>query len=358
MCAGTVAEPANCPRTARNWLASWPRSACCSSRRNAADAEPLLRECLAIREKTQPDIWTTFNTQSLLGGALLGQKKYAKRRAAAAQGLRGDEDPRKDDPAARRHPHPRVLDRLIELYTATNKPDEVKKWQAERAKYPAARERSPSGPENSVRWSFAHNSNRIQAVFLLAVEATDAAARARCWSVSAAPTPSCGNGSKLCWPHTMPPADFWISRPCRRFRPWMNHADRGAGSRIGPYKLLQQIGEGGMGVVYLAEQLEPVQRKVALKVIKPGMDTHQVVARFEAERQALALMDHPNIAKVLDAGATDSGRPYFVMELVKGLPITKYCDQEHLTPQERLHLFVPICHAVQHATRKGSSIAT
>src|SRR5262249_5102348 len=98
------------------------------------------------------------------------------------------------------------------------------------------------------------------------------------------------------------------------------------GSKIGPYKLLQQIGEGGFGVVFMAEQLEPVRRKVAVKVIKPGMDTRQVIARFEAERQALAVMDHPNIARVLDAGASDSGRPYFVMELVRGTPMTQYCD--------------------------------
>jgi eukaryotic-like serine/threonine-protein kinase len=127
----------------------------------------------------------------------------------------------------------------------------------------------------------------------------------------------------------------------------------GPGTRIGPYKLLQPIGEGGMGVVYLAEQEHPVRRKVALKIIKPGMDTAQVVARFEAERQALALMDHPNIAKVLDAGATDSGRPFFVMELVKGIPITEYCDQAQLTPRERLELFVPVCQAIQHAHQKG-----
>jgi eukaryotic-like serine/threonine-protein kinase len=127
----------------------------------------------------------------------------------------------------------------------------------------------------------------------------------------------------------------------------------GPGARIGPYKLLQPIGEGGMGVVYLAEQEHPVRRKVALKIIKPGMDTAQVVARFEAERQALALMDHPNIAKVLDAGATDSGRPFFVMELVKGVPITDYCDEAQLTPRERLELFVPVCQAIQHAHQKG-----
>jgi serine/threonine protein kinase len=180
------------------------------------------------------------------------------------------------------------------------------------------------------------------------------------------------------------------------------------------YKLLQEIGEGGMGVVYMAEQAQPVERRVALKIIKPGMDTRQVIARFEAEEQALAMMDHPNIAKVLDAGTTGdpnhplgpagpvgpvgppgpepgepqpisgpagrksrpvgptgpttgerqpvsgpvgptgpTGRPYFVMELVKGIPITKYCDQQHLTPKERLELFIPICQAVQHAHQKG-----
>jgi eukaryotic-like serine/threonine-protein kinase len=125
------------------------------------------------------------------------------------------------------------------------------------------------------------------------------------------------------------------------------------GAVIGPYKLVQVIGEGGMGTVYLAQQSQPVRRLVALKVIKAGMDTAQVIARFEAERQALAMMDHPNIAKVFDAGTTDQGRPYFVMELVKGVPITKYCDDHHLTPKERLELFVPVCQAVQHAHQKG-----
>jgi serine/threonine protein kinase/Flp pilus assembly protein TadD len=122
---------------------------------------------------------------------------------------------------------------------------------------------------------------------------------------------------------------------------------------IGPYRLMEQIGEGGMGLVYVAEQHEPVRRKVALKLIKPGMDTRDVIARFEAERQALALMDHPNIAKVLDAGATPAGRPYFVMELVKGMPITQYCDEHRLTPHQRLELFTHVCHAVQHAHQKG-----
>src|SRR5947208_12758082 len=125
------------------------------------------------------------------------------------------------------------------------------------------------------------------------------------------------------------------------------------GARIGHYKLLEKIGEGGCGVVYVAEQEEPVRRRVALKVIKPGMDTRQVVARFEAERQALAMMDHPNIAKVLDAGTTENGRPYFVMELVRGIRITDYCDQNHLDTSQRLELFIQVCNAVQHAHQKG-----
>jgi serine/threonine protein kinase/tetratricopeptide (TPR) repeat protein len=135
------------------------------------------------------------------------------------------------------------------------------------------------------------------------------------------------------------------------------------GSHIGPYKLLQRLGEGGMGTVYLAEQEHPVRRRVALKIIKAGMNSAQVLARFEAERQALALMDHPNIAKVLDAGTVGSnsevpsqasrGKPFLVMEVVHGIPITKYCDQEHLTPRERLELFIPVCQAVQHAHQKG-----
>src|SRR5262245_45892598 len=151
-----------------------------------------------------------------------------------------------------------------------------------------------------------------------------------------------------------------------------------AGTMIGPYKLLERIGEGGMGTVYMAEQTEPVHRKVAVKIIKPGMDSKQVIARFEAERQALALMDHPNIAKVLDAGTVGSrqpavgskeeavsallsagrplptdSRPYFVMELVNGVAITRYCDEHRLTLRQRLELFIPACHAVQHAHQKG-----
>ena len=125
------------------------------------------------------------------------------------------------------------------------------------------------------------------------------------------------------------------------------------GMQVGPYKLLQEIGEGGFGVVYMAEQQEPVRRKVAFKIIKPGMDTKQVIARFEAERQALAMMDHPNIAKVLDGGATESGRPYFVMELVRGVPITEFCDANKLSTRDRLDLFTTVCRAVQHAHQKG-----
>jgi len=127
----------------------------------------------------------------------------------------------------------------------------------------------------------------------------------------------------------------------------------GPGTIIGPYKLLEKIGEGGMAYVYMAEQERPLRRRVALKIIKLGMDTKQVIARFEVERQALAVMDHPNIAKVFDAGATETGRPYFVMELVKGVSITEYCDKNKLSTPERLDLFIQVCNAVQHAHQKG-----
>ncbi len=128
----------------------------------------------------------------------------------------------------------------------------------------------------------------------------------------------------------------------------------GVGSIIGgKYKLLETLGQGGMGAVFMAQQTAPVKRLVALKLIKLGMDSRQVLARFEAERQALALMDHPNIAKVLDAGATDSGDPFFVMELVKGVPITRCCDERQLSPRERRELFIPVCQAIQHAHQKG-----
>jgi len=150
-------------------------------------------------------------------------------------------------------------------------------------------------------------------------------------TVGSAPTVGSAGGAA-------PAVDFSIERP---------------GQTIGRYKLLEQIGEGGFGIVYLAEQEQPVRRRVALKIIKLGMDTREVIARFEAERQALALMDHPHIAKVLDAGATQTGRPYFVMELVQGVPITEYCNRRKLPLRERLHLFSLVCGAVQHAHQKG-----
>jgi eukaryotic-like serine/threonine-protein kinase len=152
-----------------------------------------------------------------------------------------------------------------------------------------------------------------------------------------------------------PKLDRFLEQPFAGPAPRADVADVGEapGTVIGPYKLLEQIGEGGMGAVFMAEQVHPVRRRVALKVIKPGLDTAQVVARFEAERQALALMDHPNIARVFDAGSTDRGRPYFVMEFVKGRPITEYCDAEQLPLPDRLRLFVGVCQAVQHAHQKG-----
>src|SRR5262245_19202380 len=149
-----------------------------------------------------------------------------------------------------------------------------------------------------------------------------------------------------------------IGQPIRAERPPEPTVDRPpateqAGTIIGPYKLLQQIGEGGMGTVWMAQQTEPVKRIVGLKLIKAGMASKAVIALFEAERQALALMDHVNIAKVLDAGAADNGRPYFVMDLVNGVPITRFCDEHHLTPRQRLELFIPVCQAIQHAHQKG-----
>lgn len=132
-----------------------------------------------------------------------------------------------------------------------------------------------------------------------------------------------------------------------------DHSEDAVGLKIGPYKVLQKIGQGGCGIVYMAEQEKPVRRRVALKIIKLGMDTSSVIARFESERQALAMMDHPNIARVLDAGQTDTGRPYFVMELIHGVGLLEYCDKNHLAPRQRLELFVQICHAIQHAHQKG-----
>ncbi|MEQ1830994.1 MAG: serine/threonine-protein kinase, partial [Pirellula sp.] len=146
--------------------------------------------------------------------------------------------------------------------------------------------------------------------------------------------------------------DSFLSLPETRISDQKDYDDMGG--QIGEYKILEKIGEGGFGIVYLAEQLEPIRRRVAIKVIKPGMDSRQVIARFEAERQALAIMDHPNIAKVLDAGTTEhTNRPYFVMELVKGYPITQFCDDKRLGSRQRLELFVLVCQAIQHAHIKG-----
>ncbi len=165
---------------------------------------------------------------------------------------------------------------------------------------------------------------------------------------------SCATKSNHCCVPMTPRAVIWgIYHPNPTRLRIIEPIPERAGTVIGPYKLMEQIGQGGMGLVFVAEQQHPVRRKVALKIIKPGMDTRDIIARFEAERQALALMDHPNIAKVLDAGTTDSGLPYFVMELVKGIPIIDYCDQQQLTARERLDLFLAVCQAVQHAHGKG-----
>jgi serine/threonine protein kinase/tetratricopeptide (TPR) repeat protein len=152
---------------------------------------------------------------------------------------------------------------------------------------------------------------------------------------------------------TPAPVESRSQEPQEAQAPGATGPAEGPGTRIGPYKLLQPIGEGGMGAVWLAEQEQPVRRQVALKIIKPGLDSAQVIARFEAERQALALMDHPHIAKVLDAGTTLAGRPYFVMELVKGMPLTRFCDERRLGVRQRLELLIPVCQAVQHAHQKG-----
>jgi eukaryotic-like serine/threonine-protein kinase len=177
-----------------------------------------------------------------------------------------------------------------------------------------------------------------RAAFLDRECGSDAALRARLESLLAA--------------HEQPDTVPATARPTIKLD-FADAPDEAVGQTLGRYKLLERVGEGGCGVVYVAEQTAPVRRRVALKVIKLGMDTKQVVARFEAERQALAMMDHPNIAKVLDAGTTDLGRPFFVMELVRGIPITAYCDQANLSTQSRLELFIKVCQAIQHAHQKG-----
>jgi serine/threonine protein kinase/cytochrome c-type biogenesis protein CcmH/NrfG len=194
---------------------------------------------------------------------------------------------------------------------------------------------------------------RIDAIFLAALEKESAAER------SAYLDSACGPNHKLRLRverllTAQPKGSDFLESPAPGLAgtPTLGVSEA-PGTVIGPYKLHEQIGEGGFGVVFMAEQHEPIRRKVAVKIVKPGMDSRQVIARFEAERQALALMDHPNIAKVLDAGQTPTGRPYFVMDLIKGLPITDFCDQSRLTPKERLKLFADVCRAVQHAHQKG-----
>ncbi len=197
-------------------------------------------------------------------------------------------------------------------------------------------------------------------IFLAAVEIADAGERA------AFVERSCDGDAVLkqriedllrAYGQSSGPLDKLAARPTLRRRA-TDHSSEPIGERVGDviagkYKLLEALGEGGMGAVFMAQQTQPVKRVVALKLIKLGMDSKQVLARFEAERQALALMDHPNIAKVLDAGTTDSGRPFFVMELVKGVPITRFCDERQLSPRQRLELFIPVCQAIQHAHQKG-----
>jgi WD40 repeat protein/serine/threonine protein kinase len=192
-----------------------------------------------------------------------------------------------------------------------------------------------------------------ESIFIEALEKGDAAERAAFLDRACAGEEALRRRiDRLLRRHEQP--DSFLERPAAEPGATIDEpaADR-PGAVIGAYKLLEPIGEGGMGAVFMAEQTRPVKRLVALKLIKAGMDSRQVLARFEAERQALALMDHPNIAKVLDAGAADSGRPYFVMDLVKGVPITQFCDESRLAPRERLELLIPVCQAVQHAHQKG-----
>ena len=195
-------------------------------------------------------------------------------------------------------------------------------------------------------------TNPEQSIFLAALELPTAAERAAYLKDACGTDPALiANVQELLGAHEM--GDDFLDRPPPNATVDEQPVTEQPGTVIGPYKLLEQIGEGGFGLVFMAEQQQPLRRKVALKVIKPGMDSKQVIGRFEAERQALALMDHPNIARVLDAGATDTGRPYFVMELVKGIPITQFCDDNRLTTRERLELFGSVCQAVQHAHQKG-----
>jgi serine/threonine protein kinase/tetratricopeptide (TPR) repeat protein len=195
---------------------------------------------------------------------------------------------------------------------------------------------------------------RIDSIFLAAAEKATAAERAAYLDVACARDPELRERvERLLAAQSKVSGFLEAPAPALLGTVEQSPASERPGTQVGPYKLLEQIGEGGMGTVWMAEQTEPIQRRVAVKVVKEGMDSRQVLARFEAERQALALMEHPNIARVLDAGTAPSGRPYFVMELVKGQPITKYCDEKRLGVRERLALFGDVCRAVQHAHQKG-----
>jgi tetratricopeptide (TPR) repeat protein/serine/threonine protein kinase len=198
------------------------------------------------------------------------------------------------------------------------------------------------------------DAQRVQAVFQAALEAPDPAARAAVLERECATDPEVSRRVQALLQAYENPASILDRPPLAAMPVTVDDAPpERPGTIVGSYKLIEQIGEGGMGAVWMAQQTEPVKRLVALKLIKAGMDSRQVIARFEAERQALALMDHPNIARVLDGGTTSAGRPYFVMDLVKGVPITRYCDEHRLTPRQRLELFLPVCQAVQHAHQKG-----
>lgn len=196
-------------------------------------------------------------------------------------------------------------------------------------------------------------TNREKEIFATAIEINDAEARANYIAAACGDDPALARRVGALLQAAGPAASFLPDSPAVTSSESGKPVAESAGSVVGRYKLLEQIGEGGFGIVFMAEQTEPVRRRVALKILKPGMDTRQVIARFESERQALALMSHPNIAQVLDGGATDLGRPFFVMELVRGVPITGFCREHRLAPEARLRLFLDVCAAVQHAHQKG-----
>ena len=201
-----------------------------------------------------------------------------------------------------------------------------------------------------------------ESLFVAALEKPTDAERKALLDQACAATPRCGSGSSACSAPRLVTlgildqpagARHGAMSPLRQYLPVQSPPMRRAPCIAGRYTLLEEIGAGGMGTVWKAEQTQPVRRIVALKLIKAGMDSRTVLSRFEAERQALALMEHPNIARVLDGGTTESGRPFFVMEYVQGVPFTRYCDDARLSIDERLALFVPVCQAVQHAHTKG-----